>query len=121
MWLEGPQFLIKCEPHVVICLKRVFAKIDARQHGFIRVTATEETARDLQWFNERFPLEMDEACADKVTQLANAHRERSNLAAAILAGRIEVADFRLAMPLREIVLACRLCNRKKGFKMVPHR
>lgn len=65
------------------------------------MTATEETARDLQWFTERFPMEMDDACAEKVVKLANSHRERTQLSAAILAGRIEIADFGLALPLRE--------------------
>lgn len=100
LWIEGPQFLIKCEPHVAMRLKRVFARIDARQHGFIRVTATEETARDLQWFLERFPLEMEELAAQKIANLANAHRERIRVADDILAGRIEVGDFGLALPLR---------------------
>lgn len=101
VWLEGPSFLIQCEPHVVIRLKRVFAKVDARQHGFIRITATEETARDLQWFTERFPLDMDDACQEKIATLAGRHRERVALAESILSGRIAVADFGLAIPLRE--------------------
>jgi SNF2 family DNA or RNA helicase len=82
-------------------LKRMFAKIDNRQHGFIRITATEDTARNLQWFMERFPLDMEEACAEKLTTLANAQRRRAEIIDNILSGRIEVADFGLAMPLRE--------------------
>lgn len=93
--------MIQCEPHVIIRLKRVFAKIDNRQHGTIQVAATEETARDLKWFMVRFPLEMDAETETGLVKRADSHRERTALVEAILAGRIEVADFGLAMPLRE--------------------
>lgn len=82
-------------------LKRVFGKIDQRQHGVIQVQATEETARDLEWFMERFPLVLGEEASLQLQKRAQAHRERTALVDAILAGRIEVADFGLAMPLRE--------------------
>ena len=82
-------------------LKRVFAKIDTRQHGTIRITATEESARDLEWFMDRFPLELDEESDIHLRSRANAHRDRTAKVDAILAGRIEVPDFGLALPLRE--------------------
>lgn len=97
---EGAKFVIECEPHVVIRMKRVFAKISNRQHGTIEIAATEETARDLEWFMVRFPFEMDEDGKAQLTKRADSHRERTALVESILAGRIEVADFGLAMPLR---------------------
>jgi SNF2 family DNA or RNA helicase len=81
-------------------MKRVFAKIDTRQHGTVRITATEDTARDMQWFLERFPLDMDDAAAEKITLLSDLHRRRADLVQGILAGRIAVGEFGLAMLLR---------------------
>jgi SNF2 family DNA or RNA helicase len=82
-------------------LKRVFGKIDRRQHGVIQIAATEETARDLEWFMERFPLEMDGDGREQLVKRSTAHKERTALVDNILAGRVEVADFGLAMQLRE--------------------
>lgn len=82
-------------------LKRVFGKIDKRQHGVIYVAATEETARDLEWFMDRFPLEVVDDASHELKARADRHRERTAAVDAILSGRIEVADFGLAMPLRE--------------------
>jgi SNF2 family DNA or RNA helicase len=82
-------------------LKRVFGKIDQRQHGVIQIQATEETARDLEWFMERFPLTLGEEASLQLQKRSQAHKDRTAMIDAILAGRIEVADFGLAMPLRE--------------------
>lgn len=98
---HGTWFILECEPHVVIRLKRTFARIDTSQHGQIHILATEETARDLEWFLQRFPMEMEDGAKAKLHRLAEAHRERSEMIDAILAGRIEAGDFGLALPLRD--------------------
>ncbi len=97
---EGGKFLITCEPHVVMRLKRVFAKISSQQHGVISITATEESARDLEWFMDRFPLEADEGSKVQLLQRSSSYRQRMDKVEAILSGRIQVADFGLALPLR---------------------
>jgi hypothetical protein len=98
---DGGKFLIECEPHIVIRLKRVFAKIDRRQHGMLHIAATEETARDLEWFMGRFPFEVDPESLSHLKCRADSHRERTAKVDAILSGHIEVPDFGLALPLRE--------------------
>lgn len=85
---------------MVIRLKRVFSKIGTAQHGRIRITATDDTARDLEWFMERFPLAVDAECRPVLKHKADAHRERMATVDAILSGRIAVPDFGLATPLR---------------------
>jgi hypothetical protein len=85
----------------VVRLKRVFAKIDQRQHEWIRITATEETARDLEWFMQRFPLETVDEAKQEVDRRSAAHKERMSRVEEILAGRVVVGDFGLAQPLRE--------------------
>lgn len=95
------KFLIKCEPHVIMRMKRVFGKIDKRQHGVISIAATDETARDLEWFMSRFPLEMDAESKQQVERRSSSHKERMTLVDSILSGRIEVPEFGLSMPLRE--------------------
>jgi SNF2 family DNA or RNA helicase len=95
------RFHIQCEPHVVMRLKRVFPKIHSSQHGIIQIHASEETARDLEWFMDRFPLQVDNDSREHLLRRSNSHRERLAKVEAILAGHIQPPEFGLAMPLRE--------------------
>lgn len=65
------------------------------------VQATEETARDLGWFMERFPLEVGDADLHQLKWRADAHRDRTAKVDAILAGRVQIPGFGLAVPLRD--------------------
>lgn len=56
--LEGNAWKIKCDPHVALRLKRVFAKISPSAHGTYALSDTDENARDLLWFLERYPMEV---------------------------------------------------------------
>jgi len=99
--LQGGKFVICCEPHVVIRMKRVFGRIDRKQHGSVSMTITDETARDLEWFVSRFPLEFSEEARRELQMRSTAHQRRMDMVASLLAGRQQIADFGLAMPLRE--------------------
>lgn len=93
-------FYVICQPHVVIRLKRLFPRISDSQHGEIRIQATDETACDLEWFMHRFPLQMDSGTSARLTDSAEAYRDRTRKVESILAGRIEPGNFGLAVPLR---------------------
>lgn len=94
--------LIDAEPHVVLKLKRVFPKVSRRHHGTIRLTYTAETARDLEWFIQRYPLVAanDEASA-RLEKGAAKHRENQTLVDDLLSGARESRVFPLAVPARE--------------------
>ena len=55
----GNTFEIECEAHVAVRLKRWFPKIPQGKVGRLAITATDENARDLQWFLDRFPMQFD--------------------------------------------------------------
>lgn len=101
LWLDGSHFYMRPEPHVVIRLKRVFPRIDNTQHGVIRVKVTDETARDLEWFLTRFPMEMQPEAQVAMRARSEAYQRRMDAIAALLDGRQQIADFGLALPLRE--------------------
>jgi SNF2 family DNA or RNA helicase len=98
---ENKQFAVSAPPHVIMRMKRVFAKVDTRQHGQVRITATDETARDLEWFMLRYPLELHPDAERVLTEKAARHREKISIVDSILAGRLALTDFGLAQPLRE--------------------
>lgn len=97
--LKGDKWVIECEPHVVIRLKRVFSKIGRWSHGTIRLSATEENSADLAWFLERYPMDVDPR--DALETMASAFKERMSLVDSLLSRQVESPSFDLAVPLRE--------------------
>ncbi len=59
------QWKITAEPHVMIILKAVFKKVDARQIGTVWLHNSPEVCRDLEWFCDRYPLAVKQADALK--------------------------------------------------------
>jgi len=96
--LKGTEWEIRCEPHVAIRLKRMFGKAQ-RAGGKVRLSDTIETARDLQWFCERFPLAITPQ--EHLNRRAAAHREREATVSALLSGDYVARPFELAIPARD--------------------
>lgn len=92
---------ISCQPHVSMRLKRVFARIDQRSMGNHWLSDTPENALELQWFMERYPLEVTLEDATYLASRANEHRERETVLAQLLAGVRPPLAFELAVPPRE--------------------
>ena len=90
---------ITAEPHVMLRLKRIFGKLSRASHGSILLSDTSENCRDLEWFCERYPLEISPA--DHLRDRAAQHRDRAAEVAAILAGTINPRAFEMAIPPRE--------------------
>jgi hypothetical protein len=92
-WLASPA------PHVALRMKRVFPKISQYTVGVLALKDTIETARDLEWFIERYPLE----CADTdfLKQRAAAHREKEALVTKLLSADCSKMDFPMALPPRD--------------------
>lgn len=97
--LQDGEWHIKCEPHVMIRLKRVFGRKSGKQFGTIKLAANLETARDLEWFCERFPLKIEPA--EHLTRCADEHRRRADEIARLLSGELKARDFEMAIPPRE--------------------
>jgi SNF2 family DNA or RNA helicase len=90
---------IDCSPAVAIRLKRVFGKVD-RAPGLIRISDTPENARDLEWFLERYPMEIDGA-RPLLTERADKHRARESMVLGLLRGDQHADDFEMELPARE--------------------
>ena len=93
-----PHWIVTAEPHVAVRLKRVFARIDQGAQGEYSILDTPESARDLEWFLDRYPLDVAEP--DRLRAAAARHHERESVVATILqGGRPSPVD--LAVPLRD--------------------
>ncbi len=99
---KGMAWRIKAEPHVMVRLKRHFARVNAAVVGEAWIADTAEVARDLEWFCERFPLDFDEVARAHLAERAGEHREREQAVEQLLSGRYQASlPFALALPPRE--------------------
>jgi len=72
---EHNRFEIECEPHVSMRLKRVFGKLGDHSQGTHRISLNEENARDILWFIERYPLQIDRNDASILELYSEKHKE----------------------------------------------
>jgi SNF2 family DNA or RNA helicase len=94
-------WVVDCEPHVKIRLKRVFAKLAKSSHGTLRLSDTAENAADLRWFMERYPLDVAPADLEHLDRRVADHVDRAAQIANVLADGYVPPAFPLALPARE--------------------
>lgn len=73
---HGSGWRIDADPHVHQRAKRLFGKLSKAQVGHLDLSHTPETCRDLEWFVERYPLDMTEADRAVLVAGAAGHREQ---------------------------------------------
>lgn len=95
---DGAWF-IQCPPHVMLRLKRVFGRVDVGALGVARLSDTPETCRELAWFLQRFPMEVDRP--DHLAAQAAAHAAREATVRRVLAAGYAPRAFDLAVPPRD--------------------
>lgn len=96
---EEGSWKISCEPHVAIRLRRLFARISG-QFGEMKITHTDEVARDLLWFTERYPMEIDEASRAHLVDEATRFDTRFREFTSVLSGELQPRAFEMALPPR---------------------
>jgi SNF2 family DNA or RNA helicase len=100
--LDGDHWEIACEPQVRARLKRVFPRAPQYAASQIRISATIENSRELEWFLLRFPMEVTPA--EELAVRAEAHRAREAQVAIVLDSRRPLPQLSLAKPAREYQL-----------------
>lgn len=97
--LKDDSWIIVCEPHVLLRLKRVFGKLSKSAHGKLKLSATPENTLDLQWFCSRYPMRIREAA--EFERRAREHRERIALVDDLINKRVAAPPLELAIALRD--------------------
>jgi SNF2 family DNA or RNA helicase len=98
--LKGGDWVIEAEPHVVIRLKRLFAKL-GKSAKKLEIKHSQDVARDLLWAMERYPLEVSDADLRYMRAQADLHIERTERFVKVLAGQSAPQEFQLALPPRD--------------------
>lgn len=110
--LSDGEWHVSAEPHVMLRLRRVFAR-GGTQLGTIKLKDTEEICRDLSWFITRFRLKVEPASYLK--KRAKEYDDRTAQYEAIISGQIDPKPINLAIPLRKYqTVAADLTLRARG-------
>ena len=99
LWLEDGNWHLQCEPHVSIWAKRIFQGINKGQQGILTLRHTPAVARDLEWFLQRFTLEVMNV--DVLRSSSVSHQESLLTLDRILQADYTPRPTTLALPLRD--------------------
>lgn len=96
-WSGGkPTWQLQVEPAVAVRAKRIFARARATTRGTVAMLATDETAHDIAWLMQRWPLNpADDRSHDELEAATSRHEAREVLIGDVLAGTAPHAAFTL--------------------------
>lgn len=92
---------MELEPHVALRAKRVFPQLEKAAQGRLILVETIEVCRELAWFVERFPLEVEADDRKALEKRAAEHRERESFVESMIAGLHTPRPFKLAIEPRD--------------------
>lgn len=81
-----PCWVVECEPLVALKLKRTFPRANPDAVGNLIIASNMEADRDLEWFLERWPMELTREAAAALKRGAGEHRKMEEEVANLLAG-----------------------------------
>lgn len=96
---RGAHWEVRCDPQVRTLFKRVFPKAPQQASDCIRVSDNAQNGRDLLWFLQRYPMEVEGL--DHLTAQSERHAAQEQAVASML-GKIRAPEhFELSKPARE--------------------
>lgn len=99
LWLENDKWHLECAPHVAMWAKRIFQRIPTDAYGVYQLSHVPSVCRDLEWFSQRFPLQIDNV--KELRSAAKAHRDHIARLDQIIDANYEPKSYQLAIPPRD--------------------
>lgn len=100
--IVGREFVVKCQPHIAIKLRRVFGGAQrGRETGVFRLAATPTHAHELEWFATRHPMVIDPAAIEQFAELVATEERKLAAIAEVEAVGYVPREFALALPPRD--------------------
>lgn len=93
-------WVVTLEAHVMLRFKRVFAGVNRESYQRASILDTPETAADLAWFRQRFPLALTPAAAARLDRQVAAHAAMTAALERVLAPGYVPVPVALAIPPR---------------------
>lgn len=97
---NGRDWIVECEPQVRTRLKRVFPRVSQGSEK-IRLLASIENSRELQWFMERYPMTMTAEDRQLLDAKSQAHVQREDDLVELMTGHHQLVLGELAKPARD--------------------
>ena len=95
------EWRIRCEPHVMIRLKRVFEGVSKAELNVARLSDTPSNAYDLRWFISGYPMTLEEDAAEKLDQRCKEHEARVASVEQALDPNYVPREFKMSLPPRD--------------------
>jgi hypothetical protein len=92
-------WIVSCEPHVRIRMKRVFEQIAKGAHDLLQLSDTPSNAAELLWFLDRYPMTVPDR--KYLTSRAHQHRETASTIEQVMAAGYVPSEFTMALPPRD--------------------
>lgn len=118
LWLDAKEdrWHLDCEPHVAMWAKRIFPKVGKAAQGVLAISNNEAACRDLEWFIQRFPL--DVANPKELAEGSAAHKEQILTLDRIVDQNYKPKSFELALPPREYQSRAAEAYLARGFMLL---
>lgn len=85
---SGRWWGMRAVPHVMIRAKRMFPRGQSDRGGVYRLADSADVARDLEWFLDRYPLDMSAATSRRLLARSREYTDRVEAVDDILGGRV---------------------------------
>lgn len=96
---RGGVWRLRANPYVMVRAKRLFPRASQHRTGWLYVSDTPETSRDVEWLAERYPLEMTTETRAYLMSRAEEHRRLEIRVEQVLSRKRVVSD-QLRAPAR---------------------
>jgi hypothetical protein len=94
-------WVIDAEPHVHMRAKRIFGRLSKQEAMRLTLSHSTDVCRDLEWFLDRYPLDITPADRAILTANATAHRESIARLEQLIDTAYTAPTFDLALPVRD--------------------
>lgn len=112
------EWRIQAEPHLIIRLKRIFARVSKAQHGTVRVRDNDEVRLDLLWFLSRYPLTISTTDKRHLSRGAKRHKDKILRLEELVDLNYSAPGFKLAIPARDYQKAAAATYLTQGFLLL---
>lgn len=101
LWLKEGVWNIEAEPHLMVRIKRHFARIWEGQFGTVTLRDTDEMRLELEWFLSRYELSVSKKDRRALEEGSGRHKEKIVKLDTLLLKRRVTRSYRMAIPPRE--------------------
>lgn len=115
VWLKDGRWHLTGDPHVLLQLKRIFARIWAGEHGTVTFQDTDEMRRRIDWFLVMYPMKVSPQDKKALAEGARRHDETVLRLDELIDTKHVSRSYKMALPPRDYQkVAAEMALERKG-------